>query len=294
MLIALFAVALSCFFNLPADAIAGNFPPLNTPDFAAYRSQFDEDRARLERDPAGFFADGQTGIECGMSREQQKEFVEGSFIRDISWNIPGYVLSKQSWDVETVLPIFDRHEIRVLDGSCSDGMIEGPATVVASFVAIQPRGQFGNRIFRIFEVKLRETCQYRGSIRNGECRRAETATTFLSYLNDNGFLEKDTGYPATGLTIFDYGFYEENRETGPGTSFQIAALPGYFKYETLTRRKQAGSLRYESYLDGDRVIWTYFRRQSDLVLHGPAIWPAPNFTCFEDGKKVERMECPEP
>lgn len=288
------ALALLIWFQFPADAAAVEFPSLQRQGLASYRNLFDQDRARLEQDPAGFFADGQAGMGCGMSPEQQREFVESSFIRDISWNMPDYVLSKQSWDVESVSPIFDRHSVRVLDGDCTDGMIDGPATVAASFAAIQPRGQFGNRIFRIFEVKLRETCEYRASVRNGECRRAEIATTFLSYLNDSGLLEKDAGYPATRLTIFDYGRYEENRETGPGVSFQIAEFPGYFKHETLTRQKQGASLRYETYLDGERVVWTYFRRQADLVLHGPAIWPAPNFTCFEDGKKVERKECPEP
>tara|TARA_E500000318_G_scaffold89870_2_gene87539 strand:+ start:1658 stop:2533 length:876 start_codon:yes stop_codon:yes gene_type:complete len=272
------------------------FPPVfKSPAFNADRAEYLSDVARFKADPVGFLGSNDPGIPCEMSAEDRKAFVAAAFIRDLNRSDADYKAMLDSQNALDVPPVFDRATVRLLDGVCVNGRIEGEATVYSSFFGIWPAPLSGNKIFQTSEVELKETCTYDDNRRHGVCRRYEKQSLNYATLTDGGALHALDDRKPTELILFDYGAYAEGLESAPGVSFQTYDLgDGTEANVTRARLIQNGtSLRYETFIGGTSVK-AYFRRLSDRKLHGPVYWQNFLSHCYEAGEEVKRKECKEP
>jgi len=272
------------------------FPPhFKTPEFNAYRAEYLSDIDRFKADPAGFLGSDSPGLPCDMSLGDQKAFASTAFIRDLKETGPDYKAMLDEWNAPDVPPVFDKAEVRLLDGACVNGRIEGNATVHVSVLAIRPHARGIKGIYRTSEFELKEICSYREGRREGICRRYSRQIKDDAYLDDDGRLERPPSRVPEDVVIFDYGAYADGLESGPGVRFQT------YKYAAgpemnlgHTRQIHNGSsLRYDEF-SGDSWTKTHFRRLSDRKLHGPVYWGNHVSRCYEAGEEVKRAECREP
>src|SRR3546814_15239161 len=64
----------------------------------------------------------------------------------------------------------DKVQVRVLQGDCSGGTLNGPAQVLMSYIYILSEAGAADA-FKVHEVTVRENCSYANGRRDGDCIR---------------------------------------------------------------------------------------------------------------------------
>ncbi|TDQ84256.1 hypothetical protein A8950_0804 [Dongia mobilis] len=274
------------------------------PNFAdaklnAYRAQYLSDISQLEADPTAFMGRNQPGITCAMSAEAQKAFAEASYMPPLNERSPTWEKVTSANDYQKSPPIFDQATVKLLEGDCTGGAINGRASVHARYNRLDRSGfvaaQQGEYVsFQILAVELRETCDYLQSRRAGNCARYQVLTLSGATMFE-GKLLPDQGGVAHKIFVFDYGAYADDRERGVGVAFQTYgdSHPFAGQNTTLARLPDGADLiRYEEYAGGEPPSVIYSRLLPDYLLHGPLYWGGGiEMSCYDHGKEVMRVDC---
>jgi hypothetical protein len=292
-------------FGLAASAIIGacangngpfqpspfsGFPPTFTDaTLSQYRTQYVADIARFRADRRGFMGSDAAGLACDLSPAQRRQFAADSFMLTPERRTPTWNEIHVQHDVKPTAPVVDRVEVKLLEGDCSGGTVNGRATLHARYLHIVPSTI--TNVYTVTEVELRETCDYRDLQRTGNCTRYQTHDVRAGFFGADQKLSVATDRPADEAVVFDYGAYDLDRDAGPGVTF--AVMQSSFGDETNGATTRAGSadgrMRYE-YLAGNKTNLVYTTR--DGLLHGPVLLGGSTpGSCYENGERVLRDTC---
>jgi hypothetical protein len=266
---------------------AGFPPSFAESPYSQYRAQYVADRARFDANGAAFMRGTETAEACDLSETVQKQFARDAFLPRPEHRTPTWQQVTDAQGSNRPAPIVDQAKVRVLAGSCASGGIEGKATVHADFLRLVPT--LVDKVYDVTAVELLESCDYRGSRRDGDCARYEVLKVRQAYLKPDGQLSYIEAVPETTAVVFDYGAYHEDAEAGPGLAFETATLTdGTATNKTIARAAAGERIGYSEYTGGGAAHTTYFRRVADDKLHGPVLNGGLEVACYENGTRILR------
>lgn len=266
------------------------FPPTFTdPTFSQYRTQYVADMARFRADRRAFLGSDAAGLACDLSPAQQRQFAADSFIKTPDRQSPTWTEIHAQQAMKQTAPIVDRVEVKLLEGDCSNGTIDGRATLHARYLHIVPTIVADN--YDVSEVELRETCDYRGLQRAGNCVRHQVHIKRVGHFGADQKLVMPRDGRFGEDVVFDYGAYQSGRDAGPGATFAVMrSVLGDETNGTLARAALAdGRMRYEYSTGGGPVGETFLTR--DGLLHGQVTMGGLPASCYERGERVLRDVC---
>ncbi|KAA0679640.1 hypothetical protein [Azospirillum brasilense] len=299
------------------DAAFAGFPPvLDDPVLSRYRAAYLTDKAAYDANPDAVLGLDSPARACDLPEDTRHALADRGFQLRVYERNPGFAdyMAKHGQGFGT--PVYDRVTVRRIDGDCSGGALDGPADIVMTYLRLTPHGQLGSH--KVYEMVVRESCTFRGSLRDGPCKRivrtrhwsgqftkdgrlvtAPRATyETMRALNAPGLTEPNDEDFITTTTRFDYGPYAAGREAGPGVAFETTPIAGdgvnAVENNTLTRQTLPdGRVRYTEYMGGT-VKATYRLRGG--VPDGELVWSVPQpggeqRECFVDGEKVLTRNC---
>jgi len=132
------------------------FPPtFADPTLNQYRTQYVADMARFRADRSTFMGSNAAGLACDLSPAQQRQFATDSFVATPDRQTPTWNEIHEQQAIKPTAPVVDRVEVKLLEGDCSTGTINGRATLHARYLHIAPTIIASN--YDVTEVELRET-----------------------------------------------------------------------------------------------------------------------------------------
>ena len=268
---------------------AGFPPTFSESPYNQFRNQFQADLARYESDPASFMRRGASGLACEIPADAQKSFAAEGFVERPEHATPSWEKVQSTYGRQNFAPIIDQVSLQLLEGTCEDGTINGPATIRATFLRLTPG--HSTTSYYVTKIELLETCTYQALRRVGECRRYEVLESQYAEAGTERGLRIVEGLPTERSFVADYGHYANNREAAPGVAFETTvAMAGHEANKTLARYSASnGRLRYDEYSGGGPAAVTFYRRNSDRVLHGPVIARGGLVvSCYDEGVEVIR------
>lgn len=298
---ALFFLALSfCSFTLAACEMDGatvapnpwaGFPPnLTEAPYSQYLAQYRSDIARYKSGHEAFMGTQAPAQACNIPVERARQFALDAFLYRQDNTTAMWDNTLRTYRQTDPIITVDQVDLRVLEGDCSGGTVNGPATLHARFVHIASRLQ-DNETFNITKVELHESCTYTDLKRDGECRIYQTQEWQLGILDDAGAMHVTKGDPETGQS-FSYGRYQGGREAAPAAAFEtIQTIFGNESKQAMTRHAASNQrVRYQQYVGGT-AYEAFYRRLSDGKLHGQVTHAGHPILCYDNGKQILTTSC---
>jgi hypothetical protein len=272
------------------DPWAGFPPNLTEIPYSQYLAQYRSDIARYKSGPDAFMGSSAPALACSIPADRAKQFALDAYLLRQDNATAMWDNTERTYLQQAPIIAVDQVELRVLEGNCSGGTVNGPATLHARFVHISPHLS-DNRDFRITKVELRESCTYTDLKRDGECRIYQTHETQLGILDESGKMHVSEGEPETGQA-FSYGHYQAGRESAPGAAFEtIQTILGNDSKQAMTRRAASNQrVHYQQYVGGTPYE-AFYRRLSDGKLHGQVTHAGYPILCYSNGEQIMTTNC---
>jgi hypothetical protein len=299
------------------DATYAGFPPgFAEAPLNAYRATYLAEKAAYDADPDGFLGVDRPGRDCAIPEETALALADGSFRLPIHERSPSWRDYMKKHRMDDGDPVYDAVAVKVIEGDCGTGTLNGPAAVLLTYLRLVENEAFkaAGRQYKVYETTAREDCTYRASRRDGPCTRYTRMRIWDGRFSSDGRLipaawaaheahpdvvekpEEDDWLSVT--TVFDYGRYDDGIEAGPGVAFETTPIIGdgvnALENHTLSRLDTGdGRVRYVEYYGGTRKL-AYLLR--DGVAHGELVWFEKNVggdqqQCFVEGELVLTREC---
>lgn len=299
------------------DATYAGFPP----DFAeaslnGYRATYLAEKAAYDDDPDGFLGVDRPGQDCAIAGEVALALADSSFRLPIQERSPSWRDYMEKHRMAHGDPVYDAVAVKVLEGNCAGGTVNGPSSIVLTYLRVVEDEAFrtAGRQYTVYETTVREACSYRAGRRDGPCTRYTRMRIWDGRFTGDGRLipaawaaheahpdvigKPDESDYLSVTTVFDYGRYDDGIETGPGVAFETTPIVGNginaVENHTLSRMTtEDGRVRYVEYYGGTRKL-TYLLRRG--VAHGELVWFEENMggdqrECFIAGELVLTRDC---
>lgn len=267
------------------------FPPnLTEMPYSQYLAQYRGDIARYKSGAEAFMGTSASAQSCSIPAERARQFALDAFIYRQDNTTAMWDNTLRTYRQTDAIVAVDQIDLRVVEGDCSGGTVNGPATLHARFVHIAPQLQ-DNKDFRITKVELRESCTYTDLKRDGDCQIYQTHEVQLGILDDAGAMHVTDGPPETGQA-FSYGRYQAGRESAPAAAFEtIQTIFGNESKQAMTRHAASNQrVRYQQYVGGT-AYESFYRRLSDGKLHGQVTHAGHPIFCYDNGEQILTTNC---
>jgi hypothetical protein len=294
------------------DRTYAGFPPAFTdPALADYRARYLAERPAYDANAEAFLGVDAPARPCALGEAAQRELVAGNYRATVLDRSPDAIRVRDKMGHHEREPVLDRIAFKLIEGDCSGGVLNGPATIHLSYI----RAAFieGLSWYAVAEVQSREVCDFVQSVRHGACARYDLTRRWTGMLTDDGSLipwqqylhemapdavEAPDSFMTEDYTTFDYGRFADGIEAGPGVAFETLPVVGdgvdAMMNQTLSRSAMAdGRVEYVQYHGGTPALRYILR---DGRAHGELhyLQPQPGVDpvlCFEHGKQVLSASC---
>lgn len=211
--------------------------------------------------------------------------------------------------------IYDQVALKVIEGDCSDGQLNGPVSLYMSYVRVAHVP--GLNLHRVAEVETREDCTFVANLRHGPCNRYQRAVRWEAKLMPDGRLlpRNRAAYGNSDLfseeqlakmdraavrIIFDYGHFTKGIESGPGVAFETLAEDeneaNFVENSSLSRMDLPdGRVKYILYIGGTAKRSYVFK---DGLAHGELVFLEPDVVdgpdgryCYAHGEPIMTTNC---
>lgn len=280
-----------------AEQFAGFPPAFSDATLNQYRARYLAERPGYDADAAAFLGATLPGKDCALPAEVASTLAETGYRAAVfDQNPRGQDITRSHSQQETSA-IYDQVSLKVVEGDCSGGQLNGPARLHMSYVRVAHVP--GLARYNVAEVQVREDCTFIANLRHGPCTRYQRAARWEAKLMQDGRLvhwlqaalegsgdiDEEVLAPSR-YVIFDYGHFAKGFESGPGVAFETLAKDQneaiFVQNNTLSRMDLPdGRVKYVLYAGG-RAMRSYVFK--DGLAHGELVFLEPNVVDGPDGR----------
>jgi hypothetical protein len=284
-----------------AEQFVGFPPTFADPALNQYRTRYLAERPLYDAGAAAFLRADAAGKDCVLPSEVASTLAETGYRAAIFDQNPRSQDIIKSHNHHETSVIFDQVALKVIEGDCSGGQLNGPVSLYMSYVRVAHVP--GLHRHEVAEVQTREDCTFVANLRHGPCNRFQRAARWDGEIMPDGRLlptnqamqEKIGGFSESDLeklnrvavhASFDYGHFAKGIESGPGVAFETLAAgeneADFVENNTLSRTTLPdGRVKYVLY-GGNRAMRSYVFK--DGLAHGELVFIEPNVLDGPDGR----------
>jgi len=151
-----------------------------------YRAQYLAERPAYDADAASFLGAGAPGKDCALAPQAAATLAETGYRAAIFEQNPRNRDITRSFNQHETDVIYDQITLKVIEGACSGGQLNGPVKLYMSYLRVAHVPGLGHHA--VAEVQTREDCTFVANLRHGPCNRYQRAARWSGKVMPDGRL----------------------------------------------------------------------------------------------------------